>query len=228
MPPLLSPNPGRTGQTTKMHRSILALILLATLELLSSGVAHAQIEKERVFLLVAQRGMMDPTFSQTVVLAVRPDDGGPIGVILNRPSTVELRSLYPDRPEAANRRDPIFLGGPVEPSALLFAFRSDRKPPKGLFVANDIYISGYSEVFAEILKHPENASQQRFFTGFAGWASGQLENEIAQEGWYVLQFDARAVFDMNPLTMYEEMLQRATVPRIEATRGFRSADYSLR
>ena len=202
-----------------MRRFALPLILLATVEFFTSGMVHAQVETQRVFLLVAKGGMMDPTFSKTVVLAVRPDDGGPVGVILNRPSTVELRSLYPDRAEIANRRDLVFLGGPVEPDALLFAFRSPRKPSKGLFVADDIYISGFSEVLAEILQNPENAGQQRFFTGFSGWAAGQLEDEIGQGGWYVLRFDARAVFDMNPLTMYEDMLKRATVPRIEAARG---------
>jgi putative transcriptional regulator len=202
-----------------MCRFVLALILLGIAEFFASGIVHAQIETQRVFLLVAKAGMMDPTFSKTVVLAVRPDDGGPIGVILNRPSAVELRSLFPDRADFANRRDLVFLGGPVEPDALLFAFRSPRKPPNGLFVADDIYLSGFSEVLAELLKHPENAGQQRFFIGFSGWAAGQLEDEIARGGWYVLRFDAKAVFDMNPLTMYEEMLKRATVPRIEATRG---------
>jgi len=211
-----------------MRRFTLILILLAAAGFLTSGVVHAQAEKDRVFLLVAKPGMMDPNFSETVVLAVRPDDGGPIGVILNRPSTVELRSLFPDRPELAKRRDLLFLGGPVQPDALLFAFRSDREPDKGLFIADDIYISGFSEVLDEILLHPENANQQRFFTGFSGWATGQLENEIALGGWYVLRFDARAVFDMNPLTMYEEMFRRATVQRIEALRGLRLASAGMR
>ena len=211
-----------------MRGFTLRLILLATAGFWTPGLVHAQAEGERVFLLVAKPGMMDPTFNESVVLAVRSDDGGPIGVILNRPSTVSLRSLYPDRPELANRRDLIFLGGPVEPDALLFAFRSPRKPSKCLFVADDIYISGFSEVLAEILKHPENTAQQRFFTGFSGWAAGQLEDEIARDGWYVLPFDPRAVFDINPLTMYEEMLRRATAPRIEASRGFRLAGAGLR
>jgi putative transcriptional regulator len=206
-----------------MHRFTLTSILLATAALAAPGPVHAQAEMQRTFLLVAAPGMMDPMFSRTVVLAVKADDGGPIGVILNRPSTIELRSLYPDRAELANRRDLVFLGGPVEPDALLFAFRSPQKPSKGLFVAGDIYISGYSEVLSEILKQPENASQQRFFTGFSGWAAGQLEDEIARGGWYVLRFDARAVFEMNPLTMYEEMLKRASTPRIEASDGFRLA-----
>lgn len=198
-------------------------ILFAAMLVLAAGSPHAQVETEHAFLLVAKAGMLDANFARTVVLAVRPDDGGPIGVILNRPSTIELRSLYPDRADTANRRDLVFLGGPVEPDALLFAFRSQQKPSKGLFVADDIYISGFSEVLAELLKHPENAGQQRFFAGFSGWAAGQLDDEIAQGGWYVLRFDARAVFDMNPLTMYQELLERAGVPQIEAARGIHLA-----
>jgi putative transcriptional regulator len=206
-----------------MNRIIVTLSLLAVTGWLMTGFAHAQGEKERTFLLVAQPGLIDPAFHRTVVLAVRADDGGPIGVILNRPSTVELRSLYPGRADLANRRDLLFLGGPVEPDALLFAFRSPAKPRRGLYVADDIYISGFSEVLTEILRHPENAGQQRFFTGFAGWAANQLEDEIAQGGWYVLPFEGRIIFDVNPLTMYEEMLKRASAPRIEASRGSRSA-----
>ena len=210
-----------------MRSFTLMSILLAAVACVAPGPVHAQAEKERTFLLVAKPGMMDPAFNKTVVLAVRTDDGGPIGVILNRPSTIDLRSLYPGRPELANRNDLIFLGGPVEPDALLFAFRSRSKPPKALFVADDIYVSGFSEVLAEILKHPENAAQQRFFTGFSGWAAGQLEDEIAEGGWYVLRFDARTIFDMNPVTMYEELFRRATVPRIEALHGIHLAGAGL-
>ena len=211
-----------------MNGLTLTSMLFAIIGLCAPDLALAQGESQRVFLLVAKPGMLDPNFGETVVLAVRPDDGGPVGVILNRPSTVGLSTLLPGRPELAARRDLVFLGGPVEPDALLFAFRSSSKPAKGLFVADDIYISGFSEVLAEILKHPEDADHQRFFTGFSGWAAGQLEDEIAQGGWYVLQFDAHAVFDMNPLTLYEEMLKRATATRIEAGRGFYLAGAALR
>ena len=196
--------------------------------MLASASLRAQVENEHAFLLVATPGMLDANFAQTVVLAIRADDGGPLGVILNRPTTVELRSLYPDRPEIAERHDLIFLGGPVQPDALLFAFRTPRKPSKGLFVADDIYISGFSEVFGEILQHPEDAGQQRFFSGYAGWAAGQLENEIVHGGWYVLRFDARALFDMNPLTLYQDLLERAAAPRIEAARGMELARATAR
>ncbi|MEO8164575.1 MAG: YqgE/AlgH family protein [Betaproteobacteria bacterium] len=199
-----------------MRASLLTVILCAAILSLAPDRARAQTETEHAFLLVATPGMLDSNFAGTVVLAMRSDDGGPLGVILNRPTTTELRSLYPEHAELAERDDLIFLGGPVQPDALLFAFRSAKKPAKGMFVAEDIYISGFSEIFADILKHPENADEQRFFSGYAGWVAGQLEAEIAHGGWYVLPFDARVLFGMNPLTMYQDLLERASAPRIEA------------
>lgn len=207
-----------------MRGPVATSILFAAMLLVAAGNLRAQVETEHAFLLVAKRGMLDDNFAGTIVLVMRPDDGGPIGVILNRPSTVELRSLYPGRADVANRRDLLFVGGPLQPDALLFAFRSPREPSRGMFVAGDIYVSGFSEVLEDLLSHPEDAAQQRFFTGFSGWAEGQLEDEIAQGGWYVLRFDARAVFDMNPLTLYQELLRRATAPRIEAAHGVHLAD----
>ena len=190
--------------------------------LLAPAPALAQTETARTFLLVAQPDMLDPNFSRTVVLVTRPEDSGPLGVILNRPSNVQLRELYPDRKELTGRDDLVFFGGPVQPDALLFAFRSAAKPPKGLAVTGDIYISGFSEVLDELLKHPENANEQRCFAGYAGWAQGQLEFEIERGGWFTLPLDVDAIFKMNPLTIYEDLVKRATVPRIETRHEFRN------
>lgn len=206
-----------------MRAHAIASLLPALLACLAMGVAHAQAEDDRAFLLVARPGMLDANFDRTVVLAVRTDDTGPVGVILNRPMKVTLNTLFPGRKEFADRKDPVFLGGPVEPDALLLAFRSATKPAKGLFVTDDIYISGFSEVLAEVAGHRERAAQQRFFTGFASWAPGQLESEIQLGGWFVVRFDDKVLFRMNPLTMYEEMLRRATARRIETSRDFHLA-----
>lgn len=194
------------------------MLSLTAVLLLAPEPALAQTETARTFLLVAQPDMLDPNFSRTVVLVTRPEDSGPLGVILNRPTNVQLRELYPERTELAGRDDLVFFGGPVQPDALLFAFRSAAKPPKGLAVTGDIYISGFSEVLDELLKHPENAHEQRFFAGYAGWAQGQLEFEIERGGWYTLPLDVDAIFKMNPLTIYDDLVKRATVRRIETKR----------
>jgi putative transcriptional regulator len=200
----------------------IALFVAATLAI-ASLPAFAQDILERAFLLVANPRMQDENFSATVVLVVNEGPGGPLGVILNRPTTVPMREVYPERAEFAGRDDLLFFGGPVQPDALLFAFRSPVPPAKGVHVADDIYISGFGETLDELLKHPEEARNQRFFTGYAGWGMGQLEVEIAQGGWYVMRLDTHAIFDMNPLDLYPEFLRRATTPRIETRLGSRVA-----
>jgi len=204
-----------------MRGSVGILLSLTGTLLLAPLPALAQAETARTFLLVAQPDMLDPNFFRTVVLVMLPEGSGPLGVILNRPTNVQLRELYPERAELTGRDDLVFFGGPVQPDALLFAFRSAVKPPKGLNVTGDIYISGFSEVLDELLKHPENAREQRFFAGYAGWAQGQLEFEIARGGWYTLPLDEDAIFKMNPLTIYDELVKRAAVRRIETRREFR-------
>lgn len=202
-------------RTMRPSRRIFSLLCAAAV-LLAPASGLAQSDPGRAFLLVAHPQLQDPNFAATVVLAVRVDEGGPIGVILNRPTTIALESVYPDRADVAGRKDLVFFGGPVHPDALLFAFRSATRPPQGMLVSEDIYISGYSLVLDELLKHPENATEQRFFVGYSGWAEGQLEAEIKQGGWYVLPLDTGAIFRMNPRTMYDDLLERALVPRIEA------------
>ena len=203
--------------TTGMLR-VLSL-LCAAMMLAAPCVGHAQADPGRAFLLVANPDLPDPNFAGTVVLAVRVDEGGPLGVILNRPTTITLGTVYPDRADAANRKDVVFFGGPVHQDSLLFAFRSATKPSQGMLVDDDIYISGYSRVLDELLKHPENSAEQRFFVGYSGWEDGQLEAEIERGGWYVLPLDIGALFRMNPQSMYEDLLRRALVPRIEAHMG---------
>lgn len=193
---------------------IVALVGLA-LACLTNASAQSRPDSEHSFLLVAHPEMLDGNFARTVVLVMRPDDDGPLGVILNRPTGTLLSEIYPERAELQGRTDMLFFGGPVQPDALLFAFRSATPPEKGVNVAEDIYVSGFSGVLEELLLLPENATEQRFFAGYAGWAGGQLEAEIAQGGWHVLPLDTSAIFEMNPLTLYDQLLRRANVPLLE-------------
>lgn len=203
----------------KMRVRRMASLLCAAMLLAASAGGNAQGDPGRAFLLVANPDLPDPNFAGTVVLAVRVDEGGPLGVILNRPTTVSLEEVYPDRPDAASRKDLVYYGGPVQPDSLLFAFRSAARPSQGMLVVDDIYISGYSRVLDELLRHPENAAEQRFFVGYSGWADGQLEAEIEAGGWYVMPLDISLLFRADPQGMYEDLLKRARTPRIEARLG---------
>lgn len=195
-----------------VRRSILAI---CTALFLACGVARAQeaSRHREAILLVAHPGMPDPRFAQTVVLVTFPPDTGPMGVVLNRPTPLELRSIWPDRADRKGRTELLNLGGPVQPDDLLFVFRMSPPPKKAQWVTGDIYLSGDSEILERLLAIPEPPGDQRFFAGYAGWARGQLEYEIETGGWYLLPPDPQVIFEMKPLEMWERMIERATLPR---------------
>jgi len=195
-------------------RRLFAAAALAFAALLPGVAAAQQAERNKeAILLVASPDMLDPRFAQTVVLVTFPPDTGPMGVVLNRPSKVELRELWPERADRQERTDPICYGGPVEPNGLLFVFRMSPPPTRAAWVTEDIYFSGDGKVLDKLLEQRRPVRGQRFFAGFAGWAPGQLEQEIDDGGWYVLPVDPEVIFNMPAEDMWDRLLERATLPR---------------
>ncbi|MCW5623182.1 MAG: YqgE/AlgH family protein [Burkholderiales bacterium] len=179
--------------------------------LLAAGPAVGGVEdSERAVLLVASPQMLDPNFARTVVLVSFPQDVGPMGVVLNRPVGATLGDILTDRPDLRERRDPLFFGGPVEPDGILFVFRAPEHPLRALPVVDDLYFSGDGTLFDEVARAADGARQRRFFAGYAGWAVGQLDAEVARGDWYVLDVDADTVFDIaGTPDLWARLLQRA-------------------
>ena len=201
-----------------MTRFLVSLLCAPLLTCVASGAALAQQEtpqpeRNEAILLVAHPAITDPRFEQTVVLVAFPPDTGPMGLILNKPGTLELRSIWPDRADRQGRTDILHYGGPVQPDGLLFLFRMRPAPQKALWVTEDIYFSGDGPLLDQLLQTPVPVREQRFFTGYAGWAPGQLDGEIGMGGWYVLPVDSEVIFGMPAEGMWEKMLERATMLR---------------
>lgn len=130
--------------------------------------------------------MLDPNFRETVVLAHQAEDGSTVGVILNRPG------------------EPLAFGGPVMRQVRVVLFRAAQPPEAPAFhVLPDIYLS----------MHPRNVDKpvenRRLFAGFAGWAPGQLESELARDGWYVLPASEEIVFRKDTRGLWEELVRKA-------------------
>lgn len=145
-------------------------------------------------LLIAAPGMADDFFSSTVVLMLRHSDEGAAGVILNRPSDVQLGVVWSDLPientELANR--PINIGGPCE--GPLIAIHNS------LTFAEEPLIPGVAMcVEVENLKKLVRQSHLsiKVFSGYAGWSPNQLESEIERGGWYSIPARPKHIFGDN-------------------------------
>ena len=159
--------------------------------------------------LVAKPGLSDPNFSESVVLITLPTaGGGPLGVIINRPLERRLSELVPEASKVPEKSDQIFFGGPVARTALLFLVRAKEPPEDSLHVLADVYLSANPELLERLVEGLPLPGEARIYAGHAGWAPGQLQNEIARGGWWVINADVKAIFDQDPATVWPELVKR--------------------
>jgi putative transcriptional regulator len=196
---------------TALHRTGMLAAWLLAFSLAAAPVQAAETLAPAVFL-VAKPELLDPNFAQSVVLVVFPKDAGPVGVILNRPVPLTLKDAFPDEPRLKGRGDRLYFGGPVILNALMFLFRRAAAPPNAFPVVGDLYLSGDAGLLDEMLSRSDG-QVQRFFLGYAGWATQQLDFEIAEGGWYVIPADLETVLKGDPKTMWRDLLLRATAVR---------------
>lgn len=148
-------------------------------------------------LLVADRAMRDPNFRQTVVLIVEYDRRtGALGLVINRPSEVELGSVMPGLEGTPGRlAEQVFVGGPVEPTHFTLLIRSKSAPELSDRVFADVYRSSSQELLERLVSTPAADETFRAYAGYAGWAPGQLEAELAIGGWHVVDGRPAIVFE---------------------------------
>ena len=168
------------------------------------------MESVRGRLLVATPTLLDPNFRQTVLLMLEHHDEGALGVVLNRPSQLKVRSAIKEWGTAVARPRVVFVGGPVSPSSVI-ALAS---------VALDDAGQHWSQVIGRIgtvdlERKPDDVAgldETRIFAGYAAWAPGQLEAELAQDSWFVLNHAGTDPFAPDPDRLWPTVLGRQDGP----------------
>ncbi|MGH8660806.1 MAG: YqgE/AlgH family protein [Burkholderiales bacterium] len=175
--------------------------------------AGAAGDDANAIFLVASPSLRDPNFRETVVLVTHPLEGGPWGVIINRPLEHRLSEVFTELEALKGRADSLFFGGPVARDGLVFLARLSQPPPRAVAVLRDVYFISDIETFEKLLRRPEPMQGLRVYAGYSGWAPGQLQGEIARGGWHVLPADAAMVFETDPARVWPELIKRATTKR---------------
>lgn len=155
-------------------------------------------------LLVASPGLDDPNFRRTVVLVIEHDAEGAFGVVLNRPaSAAPVRELVPSFATIAAEPRVVFMGGPVEPRT---ALALGRFPENAMPDAPSI-LPGVRLVALDG-SPPASTDVVRVFSGYAGWGAGQLDEELHQSAWFVVDPRPSDVFTASPHSLWREVLRR--------------------
>jgi putative transcriptional regulator len=162
------------------------------------------VESLRGKLLIASPALGDPNFERTVVLITEHGDDGAMGIVLNRPSEAEVTELVPELGSIADD-DPIFVGGPVQPEALVVLGEfSDPAKAAWIVVAEVGLVSAQTD----LEELPAAVRRGRVYAGFSGWAPGQLEGEIEDDSWIIEPPMPTELFPENPETLWSDVLAR--------------------
>ncbi len=159
--------------------------------------------------LVSSRSLGDPNFAETVILLVRySEDDGTVGLIVNRQTDIPLSRVFRDIKGAKDRKDPVYMGGPVEPGSVLALLKSASKPEEATHLFADVYLISSRALLEKSLSGGAEANAFRVYLGYAGWGAGQLEHEMQVGAWHVLPADAATVFDPDPDAVWARMIRK--------------------
>ena len=161
---------------------------------------HADVSNLSNQFLIAMPGMADSSFAASVVYICEHSPRGALGLVINRPTDVVLKELFDrielslDQPDLAERT--VYYGGPVQ-TERGFVLHD----PTDQVYASTLQVPGGLQMTTskDVLEHISTGSgPSRFFValGYSGWGAGQLEEEIAHNGWLTVEADPAVVFDV--------------------------------
>jgi putative transcriptional regulator len=136
-------------------------------------------------VLIAEPFLPGDYFNRSTVLLVQSSDEGHVGFILNKPTDLQVKDLFNGFPDFESN---AFLGGPVSSDKLFFLHTLGEKIPDSLQITEKLFWSGnFDHLIALIGAGLVDEEQIRFFLGYSGWSAGQLEAEIADHSWVVVE-----------------------------------------
>lgn len=185
--------------------------------------------------LIASPKLDDSPFERAVVVMVHHDAEGAMGFIINKPLDIDFGSLIQSvNDELATEltpqsfETPVHFGGPVRIEQLWLIFQRDRvmeekneanlrllqkmsEPDEGALTFSDGWFLAASGELIEGFAIGQEHGEYRPFIGYAGWGPGQLEAEIDEGSWLLLDFEKDLFFDSSPALHWEEALERLGV-----------------
>ena len=187
-----------------------AVLLHAALPTPGESPGHTSLAGQ---LLIATPTMADPRFHQSVILMVKHDSDGALGIIINhlaaeRPLATVLRAVGADA-DGVSGSIQIFIGGPVQPEVGFVVHSTEYHRPETLVIDDHVAMTSNREILRDIAtKHGPRQSLIAF--GYAGWGAGQLDNELEHRAWYTAPDDTDLIFQIDREKVWDEAVKRRT------------------
>jgi putative transcriptional regulator len=155
-------------------------------------------------LLIASPALTDPNFARSVVLMTEHSEDGAMGIVLNRPAETFASELMPSLENIAGS-DPLFIGGPVQPQAVVLLAEFSDPDAAAWIVVADVGLASAEADFSEL---DDAVRRGRFYAGYSGWGPGQLELELEIESWIIEPPLPAELFPDDPESLWSNVLNR--------------------
>jgi putative transcriptional regulator len=156
-------------------------------------------------LLIADPFLKDPNFMRTVVLLTEHREDGTIGFVLNRQYENTLDELIP---EVEGHKLPVYYGGPVQMNTIHFLHRYPDEIQGGIEVMKGIYWGGDFDAVIDLINNGKADPEKiRFYIGYSGWSSGQLDTEMSEKTWLTVEAVKKLVFHPNAEEIWRDSLK---------------------
>jgi putative transcriptional regulator len=149
--------------------------------------------------LIAMPGMDDPNFAQTVTLVCEHSERGALGIIINRPLTMDLGEVFEqlglDASQSHVSRQNVLLGGPVQTDRGFVLHSPGAGFESTLLVSDKLHLTTSRDIL-DALASGQGPERAIVALGYAGWEAGQLEDEMARNAWLTVPVDENLLFDV--------------------------------
>ncbi|MFV0494326.1 YqgE/AlgH family protein [Mycobacterium sp.] len=165
-------------------------------------------------LLLANTNLLEPTFRRSVIYIVEHNEGGTLGVVLNRSSETAVHNVLPQWAKLAAKPKTMFLGGPVKrDTALCLAVLRVGIEADGITGLRHV---GGRMVMVDLDVDADSIAPAveglRIFAGYSGWTTGQLDGEIERDDWIVLSALPSDVLTPPRSDLWGQVLRRQPLP----------------
>jgi putative transcriptional regulator len=170
-----------------------------------TGNMDGMDESLRGKLLVASPALVDPNFARSVVFITEHNEEGAMGIVLDRPSETLVGDAVPQLNEVADAGAPVYVGGPVQPNALVVLAEFSDPSAAAWIVVADV---GFASADADMDDLPAAVRRARVYAGYSGWGPGQLEAELELDSWIVEPPLPKELFPDDPEALWSDVLAR--------------------
>ena len=156
-------------------------------------------------LLLDSGDLRGSFFQRTVLLICQHDAEGAFGLVLNRTTGSKAGEMIVANLPEPLKEQPLFLGGPVQPTALSF-LHSDSFIPDATVLPN-LSLGHSLDALADIGDSLSTTKKVKLFAGYVGWSPGQLENEMKRKSWLTHPASLELIFDTPPEKLWQMVLR---------------------